>query len=143
VYGVSQLNVIPRSTVAVSEDFYARAPAGSVLVLAGPGFPLRVGARYDRFRGPVGDADPNLLHDDRFRSRALGAADLPAVVREIRRYAPRGFLAFSSTEDEWARAFGLTPPGALEDLERAVAGSPRFRLWARSATARIYELAPG
>jgi hypothetical protein len=140
VYGVSQLNVIPRSTVAISEDFYARAPAGSVLMLAGPGFPLRVGARYDLFRGPIGDADPNLLHDDTFRSRALGLSDLPAVIREIRRYSPRGYLAFSDTEQRWAQAFGLTAPGALSDLERAVASSLDFHLWSSSPTARIYEL---
>lgn len=142
-YGVSQLNLIPASTLAVSEDFYARAPAGSVLMLAGPGFPLRVGARYDEFRGPVGDADPNLLHDDRFRSRPLGAADLPAVLREIRRYSRRGFLAFSDTELRWAQTFGLTAPGALADLERAVGASPAFRLWRASPTARIYEVVPG
>lgn len=139
-FGVSQLNVIPRSTVAVSEQFYAQAPAGSVLMLAGPGFPLRVGPRYDRFRGPIGDADPNLLHETRFRERPLGAADLPAVVREIQRYAQHGFLAFSDTQLHWAATFGLTPPGALADLERAVAGSPLFRLRWRSPTARIYEL---
>lgn len=141
-YGASQLNVIPRSTLEVSEDFYARAPAGSVLMLAGPGFPLRVGARYDRFEGPIADADPNLLHDDTFRSRRLGAADIPAIIREMRAYADRGFLAFSTTEERWAHAFGLTPPGALADLEQAVLRSPRFRLWNGSATARIYELVP-
>jgi hypothetical protein len=143
-YGVSQLNVMPRSTVDVSEDFYARAPAGSVLMLAGPGFPLRVGARYDSFRGPVGDADPNLLRDRRFRSRPLGAHDLSAVIREIHRYSQRGFLAFSTTQQRWAETFGLTPPGALDDLRDAVARSPRFRIWGGSDSAQIFELlAPG
>jgi hypothetical protein len=141
-YGASQLNVIPRSTLAVSEEFYARAPSGSVLMLAGPGFPLRVGARYDRFRGPIADADPNLLHDDAFRSRPLGAADIPAVIRAMRAFAPRGYLAFSTTEEQWAHTFGLTAPGALADLEQAVIRSPRFRLWTATATARIYELRP-
>lgn len=140
VYGVSQLNLIPRSTVALSERFYATAPRGSVLMLAGPGFPLRVGARYDVFRGPVGDADPNLLSGPRLRGRVLGPADLPYVEAQIRRYAPRGYLAFSVTEDRWAHTFGLTPDGALGRLERAVAASPDFRLWGRTATARIYEL---
>ena len=141
-YGVSQLNIIPASTVAVSEDFYARAPEGSVLMLAGPGFPLRVGARYATFAGPVGDADPNLLLDDRFRSRPLGGRDLSAVIEEIRRYAPHGFVAFSTTEQRWSDTFGLTPAGALGELEGRMARSRRFRLWSGSKTARIYELVP-
>jgi hypothetical protein len=40
----------------------------------------------------------------------------------------------------WAQTFGLTPPGALDDLERAVAASPAFRLWRATRDARIYRL---
>ncbi|HEX6391442.1 MAG TPA: hypothetical protein VFZ89_18405 [Solirubrobacteraceae bacterium] len=139
-FGATQLNAITPGEVAASKAFYADAPKGSVLMLAGPGFPLRVGARYDQFAGPMGDADPNLLTGDRLRARPLGVADLPIVIGKMRKYSRSGFLAFSVTMERWAQTFGLTPPGALASLERAVAASPQFVLWRATETARIYRL---
>ncbi|MCW3038210.1 MAG: hypothetical protein JWM31_115 [Solirubrobacterales bacterium] len=138
--GASELNLVSPAEVAVSDAFYSHAPPGSVLMLAGPGFPLRVGATYDRFAGPQGDAAPNLLEGPALRSRPLGAADLPLVMTRIRGYSPHGYLAFSSLERRWAATLGLAPAGALDDLERAVAASPEFTLWRSSRDARIYRL---
>jgi hypothetical protein len=138
--GQEELNVIPVGEVRASDWFYAHAPADSVLMLAGPDFPARYGPRYKVVIGPQSDDDPNLLRTPTFRHRPLGPADVPSVLGGIRDYSSRGFLAFSTTEDTYARVFRLTAPGGLESLERAVAASPQFRLVYGDRDARIYEV---
>ena len=141
-YGMAELNLLPSSEVSASQYFYNHAPEGTVLMLSGPDFPIRQGKNYDRFLGPKGDDDPNLLAANTLRYRRLGPADLPTVISLIEAYARNGFLVFSSSQMEYASVFGLTPPGQLANLERAVAGSPRFRLWYRNKDVRIYQLRP-
>ncbi len=138
-FGEAELNVIPSGEVAASSYFYAHAPAGSVLMLSAPGFPIRYGATYENYRGPQGDDDPNLLNTDTLRHKALGPQDVATVVSIIRQYSRSGFLVFSTTENEYASVFRLTPPNALVDLEQAVASSPYFHLWYATRDARIYQ----
>lgn len=138
--GQEELNIISAPEVKASEHFYYHARPGSVLVLAAPGFPYRYGATYTEFSGPEGDANPNLLTGRPFQSRQLGAAEVPRVVARIQQYTPHGYIAFSRNEIVFARIFNITPPGALANLEAAIARSPRFRLWYRNSKVRIYEL---
>lgn len=140
--GEEELNIMPVGEVQASNWFYAHAPAGSVLMLAAPDFPARYGPRYKLVKGPQSDDDPNLLRTNLFRHRALGPSDLVDVIAAIDAYSPRGYLVFSTTGTVYARIFRLTPPGALQSLERAVAHSRRFRLYYRNADARIYEVIP-
>jgi hypothetical protein len=138
-FGQEELNIIPAGEVRASGWFYDHARPGSVLVLSSPGFPLRYGATYFHFTGPEGDADPNLLSGNEFRGRQLGPNDVASVVSVIKQYSRTGYLVFSRTQTEFSQVFGLTPPGALERLQRAVAVSPEFRLWYGNADAQIYE----
>ncbi len=138
--GQEELNIISPAEVRASEWFYYHAPAKSVLVLAAPGFPYRYGATYPYFRGPEGDANPNLLTSAIFQSRPLGARDVVRVVRKIREYSPHGYIAFTKDETAYGQVMGLTPTGALAHLEAAVARSPDFRLWYGNREAQIYEL---
>jgi hypothetical protein len=142
-FGQTELTIIPRGEVQASEYFYAHAPAGSVLMLSGPDFPIRAGATYDEFRGPKGDDDPNLLADNTMRYQPLGARNVPEVIRFIHRFSTHGFLVFSATEYLNASVFQLTPPGQMADLERAIRRSPRFRLWYSDSDTRIYRLVEG
>ena len=98
-------------------------------MLAAPGFPYRYGATYAEFRGPEGDANPNLLTEPAFQGRQLGPAEVPAVAARIKEYRQDGYIAFTKDETEYAEVFGSRPPGALRSLEAAVAQSPDFRLW--------------
>jgi hypothetical protein len=139
-FGVAEITLMPPSEVAASEYFYAHARPGTVLVLAGPDFPLRVSGNYDAFRGPKSDDDPNLLAATTLRNRPLGQADVPIAISIIHQYARNGYLVFSKSETEYASLFRLSPPGQLANLERAVARSPFFRLWHRTPDTRIYEL---
>jgi hypothetical protein len=141
--GQEELNVISAPELQASAHFYRHARPGSVLVLAAPGFPYRYGASYTRFSGPEGDANPNLMTEPSFQSRQLGAAQVPKVVGRIQTYTPHGYLAFTRNETLFARIFNITPPGALANLEAAIARSPRFRLWYRNSRVRIYELVAG
>jgi hypothetical protein len=135
-FGAHQLYVVPPGEVRASEYFYSKAPSGSALVTASVGFPGNVGPRYKLMRRG------ELLDDNRFRRRPLGSEDVRAVIASIREISRRGYVAFSTSQARYVATFQLTPPGALEDLEAAVAASPRFRLWHATADARLYELIP-
>ena len=82
--GQEELNIISPAEVRASEWFYYHAPRGTVLVLAAPGFPYRYGGTYSEFRGPEGDANPNLLTSAIFQSRQLGSADVPREAKKSR-----------------------------------------------------------
>lgn len=138
--GQEELNIISPAEIRASEWFYYHAPRGTVLVLAAPGFPYRYGGTYSEFRGPEGDANPNLLTSAIFQSRQLGSADVPRVAKKIEEYAKHGYVAFTNDETEYGQVMGLTPEGAFANLEAAVARSPDFRLWYSNADAQIYEL---
>lgn len=141
-------NVIPSSEVAASEHYYAHAPRGSVMVLAGQDFPTNQAPNYSEFRGSLGDSTPDLLDDARFRRPSLGRRDLPALIAFIEGFAKRhrggwanhGYLVFSTTQMKYTSYFRVLAPTALPGLERAVATSPRFRLWYATGSARIYRL---
>jgi hypothetical protein len=141
-YGAEELNIIPAGEVTASEYFYAHAPARSVLVPAAEDFPTRSGARYLLMR-PQSDV-PALIGPESetraFQNRPLGAAQIPAMVSVIHEFSYSGFVVFAASGYEYAAIHDLTPPGALANLERAVAASPRFRLWYSTRDARIYQL---
>ena len=114
-----------------------------MLVSVATGFPGSVGPRYPALGGRRETVPPNLLDEgDRFRHRPLGTADVPAVIAAMRAHAPETFLAFSTTQRRYVETFRLMPRQAIERLERAVAGSPDFRLWYATEDARIYRLRP-
>lgn len=138
--GQEELNIISASEVRASEWFYGHARPGSVLVLAAPGFPFRYGATYPEYLGPEGDANPNLLTEPVFDNRQLGAAEVPYIAARIRVYSHYGYIAFGKDETTYGETFHITPPGALANLEAAVAKSPDFRPWYRDDDIRIYEL---
>lgn len=139
-FGQAELNLVSDREVEASEWFYSRAEPGSVLMLAAPGFPLKYGSTYPEFRGPEGDAFPNLMSSHLFQNRRLGPKQIPDLVGQIQQYSPRGYISFSRNEAAFAEVMRLTPPGALADLEQAVARSPRFRLSYGNPDVRIYQL---
>jgi hypothetical protein len=139
-FGTTELNLMPRDEVAASEYLYAHAPLGSVVVLADSSFPARVGPRYALFRGGFAATDPDLLADNTFRGRALGAGDIPAVILAMRQYPGAKYLVFSATQYEYAAIFRLTPPGALKQLQAAVAQSPHFKPFYLAPDVWIYRL---
>jgi hypothetical protein len=139
--GDAAFNLMPNGEVAASLYFYSHAPAGSGLMLAGPDFPGDIGARYAVMRGHSTESHPNVLEYPEFEDHLFGPADVPQLASDLRALSPHGFIAFSTSEYNNARLFGLTVPGALSALERAVAGSRLFHLWYEAPNVRIYRLA--
>jgi hypothetical protein len=139
-FGQAELNLVSANEVEASEWFYSHGQPGSVLMLSAPGFPLKYGPTYPDFRGPEGDSFPNLMSSHLFQNRRLGPKQVPDLVGQIQLYSPRGYIAFSKDETAFAEVMRLTPPGALADLERAVARSPKFRLFYSNPDVRIYQL---
>lgn len=138
--GQEELNIISAAEARASNWFYYHASPNTVLLLAAPGFPYRYGGTYPSFRGPEGDANPNLMTEPAFQGRPLGPEEVPLVIARIKQYSQGGYVAFTKDETDFAETFRITPPGALSDLERAVAKSPYFRLWYDNKDVRIYEL---
>lgn len=139
-FGQTELNIMPSDEVAASQYLYAHGQAGSLIMGAAPNFPTRYGGTYDRFT--PADTDSTLLDDNTFRGRKLGPADVPAVVRQLASYHRNVYLIFATTETTAAEVLGITPPGAIPSLEKAVATSGQFTVWYSSPNARIYQLTP-
>jgi hypothetical protein len=139
--GQATVNIIQEGEAKASDVIYARGRADSVVMPVAPNFPTRYGPRYDLFVAGAGDR-PNLLRLPQFRYRPLGASTIPEIIRETTKYSPHAYLVFSTSMENYARIFRLTPPDALHDLELAVARSRRFRLWYGNEDARVYEVVP-
>lgn len=139
-FGQEELNIVSQGELQASQYFYDHGRPGSVLLLSAPGFPYKYGSSYPQFRGPEGDADPNLLSARLLRHRRLGVDDVANVVSVIKQYSSAGYIAFSKEQTAYAEVFRLTPPGAMSSLEAAIGRSPDFRLWYGNRDARIYEL---
>jgi hypothetical protein len=137
--GQATINIIHKGEAQASDYLYAHARADSVIMPIAPNFPTRYGPRYSVFVAGVGDR-PNLVSLPQFRHRPLGPRTIPGIIRETKKYSPHAYVVFSTAMETYARIFRLTPPGAIHDLELAVARSPRFRLWYGNKDARIYEL---
>ena len=143
-YGAEELYRVRAGEIAASRHFYDQAEPGSVLTLAAPNFPTRVGARYDQFRSG-GDNLPSLLATVKdFQHRMLGEDDLPAIGDFVDEYvtgatAPGGrYLVLSTGQEVFAEVLGLTPPGSLANLDRALAASPSWEVFYRNQDAVIY-----
>lgn len=140
-YAEAEFNIFRPGEVRASEYFYAHAPAGSALLLAAPDFPTKSGPRYTLMKGTQAEDGLNIADTRSFEERPLGPAQVPAVVSLIHQYSHAGFVAFSTTQYRFAETKEITEPGALGNLERAIASSSSFRLWYANRDTRIYELA--
>jgi hypothetical protein len=140
--GQEELNIVSAGEVRASAFFYRYARQPAILLLPSFDFPLRYGASYPAFIGPEDETvSPPLLNSSHFQNRQLGASNIPEIISIIKQNAPYGYIAFARTQTVYAQVFRLTPPGALDHLEAAVARSPDFRLWYGNKDAQIYELA--
>ena len=142
--GQAATHVVPRDVVAATDHFYAQAPPGSILVPAGPGAPLRSGARYAAMaRPPGGDLQPGVRDQPEFAERLPRAQDMATLAHAVLRYSTHGFVIFSAPQERYAELVGPGSAGEMRAFERRLAASPYFRLWHRSRDARIYQVVGG
>jgi hypothetical protein len=136
-FGLERANHIRPGEVAAAHRFYQVAPPGSFLLLVASNFPSRLDAGYPRHPGY--SYDPSLLALPAFQDRMLGRADVDAVVRELAGYRD-AYLMLSASQAAHAELFDLAPPGAVDRLERALVGSPRFQVVYRNGDATLLRL---
>ena len=134
--GSVETTVVSPAEVAAAEYFYAHARHGTVLVMLSIGFPLDFGSNYDTFR----PARRDLVDVPAIRSQHLASRDVPLVIREILASAPAGYVAFTTTDEQFASQHGQMTSRQEAALQDAIAHSPRFRLWYANRDAQIYQL---
>jgi hypothetical protein len=138
--GQEEVFQVSPTEVQASEYLYGRARTDSVMMFSGPYFPVNYNPRYSDVLVEPGRAAPELLGDEYLRSRLDGPTAVQAVTERLETL---GTPRLSRVHRQ--------PGQALEDpradgarhaarFERAIAASPRYRLWYRNADVRIYEL---
>ena len=142
-FGMAATNEVRPGEVAASQYFYDHAPPRSLLMIASPQFPVRLAGNYDQFALTIGEADPSLLTvKPSLRHKMLGDRHVPAVAQAMRDYAggEPAFLAVSRNGKVTSQVLDMLPRGSLDQLERALSRSRRFRIWYRNADTTIFQL---
>ncbi|MDQ6946453.1 MAG: HEAT repeat domain-containing protein [Actinomycetota bacterium] len=145
-YGSAELYAVRPGEVQAGQYFYDHAAPRSVLRTVAPNFPASVGDRYNEF-GTAPDVLSMLstafgdLHN-----RSLDPSDPPVIAQLIERSAGPGasvgqYLVLSKGQQVYAEVMGLSPPGSLARLDRALAESPDWQVFYRNTDAVIYRLA--
>jgi hypothetical protein len=144
-FGTAATNEVRPGEVAASQYFYDHAPPRSLLMIASPQFPVRLAGNYEQFRLTIGEADPSLLTvKPSLRHKMLGDRHVPVIAQAMRDYAGGvpAFLAVSRNAKVTSEILDMLPRGSLDELERALSRSRRFRVWYRNADTTIFQLVP-
>jgi hypothetical protein len=142
-FGMAATNEVRPGEVAASQYFYDHAPPHSVLMIASPQFPVRLAGNYEQFRLTIGEADPSLLTvKPSLRHKLLGDRHIPVIAQAMRDYGggEPAFLVVSRNGRVTSQVLDLLPRGSLDELERALSRSGRFRVWYRNADTTIFQL---
>jgi hypothetical protein len=142
-FGMAATNEVRPGEVAASQYFYDHAPPRSLLMIASPQFPVRLAGNYDQFRLTIGEADPSLLTvKPSLRHKVLGDRHIPVIAQAMRDYGggEPAFLVVSRNGKVTSEVLDLLPHGSLDELERALSRSRRFRVWYRNADSTIFQL---
>jgi hypothetical protein len=142
-FGMAATNEVRPGEVAASQYFYDHAPPRSVLMIAAPQFPVRLAGNYDQFRLTIGETHPSLLTvKPSLRHKMLGDRHVPVIAQVMRNYGGGQpvYLAVSRNGKVTSQILHLLPRGSLDELERALTRSRRFRIWYRNADTTIFQL---
>jgi len=145
-YGSAELYAVRPGEVQAGQYFYDHAAPPSVLRTVAPNFAAGVGDRYNEF-GTGSDILTMLSTTDvDLPKRMLGPSDPPVIAQLIERSAGGGagvgqYLVLSKGQEVYADVMGLSPPGSLARLDRALAESPDWQVFYRNTDAVIYRLA--
>lgn len=144
-FGNEDVYFVPQTEVQACQWLSQNSPAGAVYVQSVPGFPARCSADYSDHVGPSRGDTPSLLS----AGKAFGATDFQrdvpasmiAVYEKTRAYGKNSVLIFSTSQQRYARAWGLFDGAAgYERMQQAVAASGMFELIFNNADTQIYSL---
>lgn len=146
-FGNEDVYYVPQTEVQACQWLSENTPAGAVYVQTVPGFPARCAADYFEHVGPSRGDTPSLLS----AQKAFGATDfqqdvpaaVSAVYQKVRAYGKDSVLIFSTSQERYARAWGLFGGAAgYQRMQQAIEASGAFKLVFRNADTQIYSLVP-
>ena len=141
-HGQLTFNKFTPDEVRAAEYVYTHAPPGSAIVTTFNNFPTRLTADYPKFQGGPNN-DLALVPAADLVGHTLTDADLPAIDAYFTSKGPApAFLIISPSMKAYAHFFGYVPDGAIDTLQRTVAGSPNFTLYYRNQDVVIYRYVP-
>jgi hypothetical protein len=136
-YGNERMDVVTQSELHAAEHLYRIAPPGSVLLAWTSNVAWKFRG-YDNYRYRIVTETPEwrLLNPERpdMRTTVRLVATLMAQDRRS------SYLIITRAEIAEADLLGLSPPGTLVRLERALTHSPQFTLAYRNPDATIFRL---
>jgi hypothetical protein len=139
LFGQELVNYMSRDDVAASRWYLDHAAPGATLTTLAPNFPERLNARYSTHL----DVLPSFVTAPGYRPHALGARDVPALERLLRRDdAPQRYVAISPSQARFVRFHGLAPAGSLARMTAALERSPDFELVFRRGGATVFRYLP-
>lgn len=145
-FGNEDVYDIPRTEVQACTWLSANSPDGAVFVQSVTGFPARCAGDYYQHVGTSRGDTPNLMSVNRNFANNDFIDNVPAlteeVYRKVRAYGQDSRLIFSTSQERYARAWGLFGgEDGYRRMEAAVAKSQHFGLVYRNSDTRIYALA--
>ncbi|MDO5501219.1 MAG: hypothetical protein Q4F67_16230, partial [Propionibacteriaceae bacterium] len=100
-------------------------PAGSAIVLAAPGLPAPMTARYAEFAHAGRESDPSLATRPNFHELTFETPDdLDQLTEFLGPQNRRFFLAFSDEGRNYARFYGFMEPAHFDRLHELIDASP-------------------
>jgi hypothetical protein len=131
-YGNERVDLFTTAEVQATERLESTAPRGSMLVAPSANLPWQT---------RIGDYRYRTL-DRELSARNRGRL-IPAVARAMQHpKAKASYLVITRNTREYERMFGTAPWGTINDLEREVRASPRFKQVYANRDAQIFALGP-
>jgi len=144
-FGNEDVYYIPRTEVQACSWLSANSPDDAVFVQSVTGFPARCAGDYYEHVGSSRGDTPSLMSVDRKFANNDFTGNVPAltesVYQKVRSYGRTSRLIFSTSQERYARAWGLFGgEDGYRRMEAAVAGSQHFQLIYQNSDTRVYAL---
>jgi GT2 family glycosyltransferase len=142
-FGLELSNRVRSEDVDAAVWFERHAPRDSLLVGLTSSFPRRLSARYPEVYDPWHPAAPALISRLKLPERGFTRRDLHRIEVAMGSFGARHtFLILTSSQERFARLFGLLPAGSVEGLAQVLRTSPSFRLVHARGDASIFRYKP-
>lgn len=142
-FGPEQKHYLTSDDVEIATWFEREAPAGAVVTVMVPGYPIYPTARYPEFvdNGEVGRS---LVELPGFRYHRLGAPDVRLLERLFDNDGSPAvrYVVLSGLQDRIATLYRVFPDGSFASMRRALSADPDFRLVYRSGDGYVFEYHP-
>jgi hypothetical protein len=138
-YGNEQMDWFSPGDVAAAEHLYAAAPAGSTLVAWSPSLPWKY-RDYTEHHYRVVTQTPDWISVSRLP--AASAAQLAALAGRMRGQRAGAYLILTRSQAAQVDLTGVSPPGTVERLIRALSRSRMFRLLYANSDGAVFTAQP-